>query len=59
MHLIFSGSKFNCCITSDIHSIVLFNHYDKSVLHVFEPFYFIDKYLGVGSHHKILINILT
>ena len=38
MRLIFSDSKFNFPIISDIHTHLCNNHYDKSKLHVSEPF---------------------
>ena len=56
VHLIFSGSRFNFPIISDIHILLFYNHCDKSELHFFGPFLFCLRVSWSGGH-KLMMNI--
>ena len=55
VRLIFTGSRFNCPTISDIRPFsIVFNHCDKSELHVFGPFLFYLRVSWCGGSIRMM-----
>ena len=54
VRLIFSGSRFNLPIISDIPFLLFYNHCDKSELHIFGPFLFCLRVSWYGGPIRMM-----